>query len=114
MIYTTLSEYDILVFPTRYPGEGFPGTILDAYISGLPVIATNWRFIPEFIDESKTGYLFDVNHPEEIFQYVDYFIDNPHKLKAFKKNALEKSKEYSSDIAWEIIKPYLQILENER
>lgn len=108
-IYTTLSEYDILVFPTRYPGEGFPGTILDAYISGLPVIATNWRFLPEFVDDNKTGFLFDVNHPQEIFQYVDSFIDNPQTLEVFRKNALEKSKEYTSEVVWEIMKPYLQI-----
>ena len=92
-IYTTLSKYDILIFPTRYLGEGFPGTILDAYISGLPVIASNWRYIPEFIDEDKTGYLFDVNHIEELFQYVEYFIENPQILKVFRENALKKSEE---------------------
>jgi glycosyltransferase involved in cell wall biosynthesis len=113
IIYTTLNNYDILVFPTRYPGEGFPGTILDAYISGLPVIASNWRFIPEFIDKNKTGYIFDVNHPEELFHYVDYLIENPQILNDFSKNAIEKSKEYSSDVAWNILKPYLNIKKNE-
>ncbi len=39
-IYQVLSEYDLMLFPTQYYTEGFPGSILDAYISGLPVIAS--------------------------------------------------------------------------
>src|SRR5699024_596224 len=36
-VYTDISKHDVLVLPTRYEGEGFPGSIIDAYISGLPV-----------------------------------------------------------------------------
>ena len=54
-----LKDYYMLLFPTVFYGEGFPGTILDAYASGLPVIASDWKFNPELIREGKTGFVYD-------------------------------------------------------
>jgi glycosyltransferase involved in cell wall biosynthesis len=48
----TLAEYSVLVLPTTYPGEGYPGVIIEAYGAGIPVIATRWRAIPELVPES--------------------------------------------------------------
>ena len=47
-----LPKYDALVFPTYWPGEGYPGIILEAFGAGLPVITTQWMSIPEVVDES--------------------------------------------------------------
>jgi glycosyltransferase involved in cell wall biosynthesis len=44
-----LSYYDVLLFPTTYYTEGLPGTIIDAFSAGLPVIATNWKHAEELI-----------------------------------------------------------------
>jgi glycosyltransferase involved in cell wall biosynthesis len=40
------------VFPTYWPGEGYPGIILEAYGAGLPVITTRWMSIPEIADDT--------------------------------------------------------------
>jgi len=45
-----LWEYDALVLPTRWDGEGYPAVILEAYAHGLPVITTRWQSIPEIVD----------------------------------------------------------------
>ena len=47
-----ISQYRALVLPTYYPGEGYPGVILEAYAVALPVITTKWRCIPEIVDET--------------------------------------------------------------
>ena len=47
--YQQLSNYDVMLFPTYWDGEGFPGVVIDAYISGLPVIATEWNLNREVI-----------------------------------------------------------------
>jgi len=45
-----LSESDILLFPSVYAHEGQPVSIIEALASGLPVIATRWRGIPELLE----------------------------------------------------------------
>jgi glycosyltransferase involved in cell wall biosynthesis len=102
-----LQEYDVLVLPTSFPDEGFPGSILDAYIAGIPVIVTNWKHLPEFVDEGKTGFLIDLNNISEMYNYCIKLYENPSLLNQMKKHALEKSKEYSSDKAWKILKNYI-------
>lgn len=106
-IYNTLNRYDVLVLPTKYYREGFPGSILDAYISGLPVIVSNWEYSSEFIDDGKTGFIFDLKKEEEFYYYVDKLYIDRNLLLEMKQNAFEKSKMYSSEKAWDIIRDYL-------
>ena len=53
-----LKEYDALLFPTYYEGEGFAGTIIDAFAAGLPVIASDWKYNSEIIKSGMTGVIF--------------------------------------------------------
>ena len=106
-IYDTLTTYDLSILPTKYPREGFPGTILDSYISGLPVVVSNWKYSPEFVDEGKTGYIYNLNNEESFYYYVDKLYKNRKLLLEMKQNAYAKSKMYSSDSAWNIIQNYL-------
>jgi len=55
-----LQEYDVLVLPTFWETEGYPGIILEAFSLSKPVISTNFRAIPEFVDHEiyfLSGYL---------------------------------------------------------
>lgn len=106
-IHITLDQYDLLVFPTRFPGEGFPGTIMDAYISGIPVIIPNWRFLPEYVNNGLSGYIFEPDKEEDFFSYIDYLYNDRAQLLKMKHAAYEKSKEYSSEFAYRILKEYL-------
>lgn len=40
--YDLLASYDMMLFPTYWKGEGFAGIFMDAFISGLPLIASDW------------------------------------------------------------------------
>lgn len=55
--YKKLSEFGCMLFPTRYKSEGFPGVIVDAFICGLPVIATRWNMNEEIIEDKWNGLL---------------------------------------------------------
>lgn len=44
-----LAEADVLLFPTRYPGETFGLVILEAFAFGLPVLVTRWRGLPSLL-----------------------------------------------------------------
>lgn len=57
-----ISNYDYLLFPTYYDGEGFPGTIMDAFAAGTPVLASDWKYNSEIVEEGYNGYLFDAKN----------------------------------------------------
>lgn len=40
---------DCLCFPSQYPAEGQPVTIIEALAFGMPIVATRWRGIPELL-----------------------------------------------------------------
>ena len=95
-IYEHLAFYDVLLLPTFYPGEGFPGTILDAYISGIPVIVTRWKQIPEFIDEGESGFLIEYD-VDSLFEKVQLLANSRSLLNEMKKHAYSKSKKYTAE-----------------
>lgn len=100
----TLSEYDLLLFPTIYPGEGCPGAIIDSYFSGLPVIATDWKYNKEFVHHNKNGLLISTdNVPRRLLHALSIIGENPKLLEDMKKNAAFKSSKFTSEAAWKII-----------
>lgn len=109
-VYTTLSNYDILLFPTRYiVNEGFPGSILDSYMSGVPVIASNWIHAYEFVNDRVSGFVCDIENIEQFYEKVIYLNDNRDILLKMKQNAYEESKKYSTESALKIISKHLII-----
>ena len=94
-IYTTLNDHDILILPTRYYTEGFPGSILDAYISGIPVIVTDWLLSKEFVSNNIDGFIVNFTNPlPEIIAILEYLCLNRIKLDTMKKNAFLSSKKF--------------------
>lgn len=106
-VHETLNKYDLLILPTRYVGEGFPGAILDAYIAGIPVIVSNWKDIASFVEQEKTGFVFELSEEENFSTQITKLYNNRGLLLQMKKNAFEKSSEYSAENCWRILKPYL-------
>lgn len=51
-VFPTLREYDALLLPSYYHDEGYPGVIIEAYIAGMPVIASRLQAISEIVDDS--------------------------------------------------------------
>lgn len=64
-----LKTYFVLLFPTFYEGEGFPGTVLDAFAARTPVLANDWKYIREIIASGENGLVYpfrDVNAAAEL------------------------------------------------
>ena len=61
-----LARADVFVLPTSYPNEGQPLSVLEAMASGLPVITTRYRGLPDTIDDGAEGVLIDRPDPELI------------------------------------------------
>ena len=72
-VLTTLREYDVLILPTYYRGEGYPGVIMEAYSLGLPVITTKWKSIPEIVQDGETGILIEPKSTKELVSAIRFF-----------------------------------------
>ena len=90
-----LKQYYAMLFPTTYFGEGFPGTLIDAFSAGLPVIATDWHCNSEIIEHGKTGFIFYPEQPELLETWMTYAIENPQQIHAMRSHCLEAVKQYS-------------------
>ncbi|MEL6973324.1 MAG: glycosyltransferase family 4 protein, partial [Bacteroidota bacterium] len=65
-----LDEYDVLLLPTYFSGEGYPGAIIEAYSLGIPVISTHWRSIPEIVLDGETGRLIAPQNRDALLEAI--------------------------------------------
>lgn len=98
--YELLSQYDCMLFPTYWPGEGFPGVIIDAFVAGLPVIATNWNMNSELIEENITGLLIPIANSQELANAMVKLLSNRNLLNSMSDNSFKLSKNYHIDTIW--------------
>lgn len=94
--YDKLSEFDVMLFPTYWPGEGFPGVIIDAYIAGLPVIASDWNLNKDVIEDGITGWIVPTHDVDALANKMIYVIDNKEIVAKLSKNSKEKAMNYDS------------------
>lgn len=94
-VINTLADYDIFLFPTYYNGEGFPGVIVEAFIAGLPVLATDWNYNDEIVVDGYNGRLFEPKSAEDIVENIRWAYQNPDGLFKMQRNALASSKNYT-------------------
>ena len=107
-ITSTLMEYDMMMLPTRFYTESLPGTILDSYIAGIPIIATKWKYAEEFIEDGKTGFIVPFKDGQDEFnKKLKTIYEDRDKLTAMKENAAKEAIKYSEDTAWNRLKKYL-------
>jgi len=85
---------DVLVLPTYYEGEGYPGVIIEAFMNSLPVISTKWRYIPEIVDNNVNGILIKPMSKKELKEAILFF--NEENYQKFAKCSFIKSSEFDS------------------
>ncbi|HEY8362617.1 MAG TPA: glycosyltransferase, partial [Tissierellaceae bacterium] len=79
--------------PTYYEGEGFPGTIIDAFSAGVPVIATDWKYNKEIVAHGENGYIYK-GEIEELVNILRQLAQNPDELLKMKKNCIKEAEKY--------------------
>lgn len=52
-----MADHDLLVFPSVHPGEGYSGTLVEASLVGLPIMAGRWRALPEMFEDDEVIFL---------------------------------------------------------
>lgn len=91
----TLKNYFALLFPTQFYTEGIPGTVIDAYAAGVPVIASMWESFSDVINNNVTGIGYEFSNNKELETILVYIADNPAEWNRLKGATLEEAKNYS-------------------
>lgn len=95
--YDILARYHYMLFPTFWPGEGFPGAIIDSYIAGVPVIASDWAYVPEFIENRRTGVIIPTHDVKALISVMKEAIDGTLDCLGMSANCQIKAKEFETN-----------------
>lgn len=104
----SINNYYALLFPTYWDGEGFAGTVIDAYFSALPVIATDWNINSEIIPHMECGIVYPDDKIKNLEEAILWSIDNKEKMHQMKRNCLKKSMEYDVDVLMGKLMEYIE------
>lgn len=66
----TLVKYDVLILPTYWSGEGYPGVLIEAFSIGLPAITTNLAGIKEMIDQKNSVIFIDPKNEMQLEEAI--------------------------------------------
>lgn len=102
-IVDTLRRYFALLFPTRFYTEGVPGTIIDAYASGLPVIVSKWQSYKDIVEEDVTGFAYDFGNTDEFEAILYRVLKSPLLINSLRENCRQYASRYNADEAIKIL-----------
>jgi glycosyltransferase involved in cell wall biosynthesis len=94
-------QYDIFLNASN--ADNFPGVILEAFASGLPVVSTRAGGIPYMVEEGVTGLLVDIGDSEALAKKVIKLVKDPELALMLANNARIECHKYS----WENVKAIL-------
>lgn len=89
-----LKTYFALLFPTKFYTEGVPGSIIDAYAAGIPVIASRWESFADVVEENVTGIGYPFLERNELEHILYKTALQPQILYQMKKNCVLKAEEF--------------------
>jgi len=91
----------LLVMPSMWY-ETFGRTIIEAYATGTPVIASRLGAMAELVEEDETGLLFNPGDPGDLVAKVRYAMEHSQEVARWGRNArLVFERRYSADAAYE-------------
>ncbi len=104
----TLAPYFALLFPTYFHGEGFPGNMIDCFNTGIPVIATDWLYNKDVIQDGKNGILIPIKNPEALCGAIETLYNDREFALQIAKNNLIEAQRYAPD---EVMKEFYTFMD---
>lgn len=84
-----LGRSHFFLLPTNYNNEGQPVSIIEAMASGNVVISTDYRAIPDMVDDGVSGRLVPFADPEAIADAVQECMRDPERYTAMSAAAID-------------------------
>jgi len=84
-VQSLLASGDVFAHPSGL--EAVPRSIAEASLMEKPIIASNVGGIPEIVKDNETGYLCNINDPDQWIEKTRFLLDNPRVATKLGKNA---------------------------
>lgn len=91
--YEVLREYDAHVFPTKYP-EGFPGTIIDFFIAGVPTISSTFARANDILT-NHDSIIYEQGNNDDLYKKLFELYDNQNVLESLRINSYQRRNQFS-------------------
>lgn len=89
-----LKNYFAVLFPTHFYTEGIPGTVIDGYCAGVPVISSKWLSFSDVVDDKVTGYGYKFNDENALKLLLTQIASKPSMIFDLKENCIVKTREF--------------------
>jgi glycosyltransferase involved in cell wall biosynthesis len=101
------AEADVFVFPTYYPGEGFPTVIAEAMGAGLPIVTTRMRGITDHLREGINALFVPARNPKAVAEGVETLLGDEQLRKRMADANIEAVKAFAPE---RVARAYLEAL----
>ncbi len=85
-----LRAADVIVFPSLPAGEGMPGVLIEAGLSGVPVVATAVPGVRTILSDGETGLIVGIDDLTALVIATAALLDDPHRRAAMGAAARER------------------------
>lgn len=92
-----MCQSELLIFPTLYEDEGYPGVLIEAINVNLPVIATNQQYTGELIRHKIDGLLYEAGEEQELWKIIKDFYVHREKITAYRQNLDRRKEKFYSE-----------------
>jgi glycosyltransferase involved in cell wall biosynthesis len=92
-----IKNYYALLFPTHFLTEGVPGTVIDAYYAGVPIITARWQSCCDIFTDGETGLSYNFDDFEDFVKKLVEAYEDSEKFISMRKLALKHSISFRPD-----------------
>ena len=90
----TLKGCYALLFPTHFYTEGIPGTVIDAYAAGVPVIAARWESFHDVVEDGVTGIGYPFDEEDGLYRVLSDVCRDPQRMLQMRANCIAAAADY--------------------
>ena len=95
-LYQELSQYDVLLLPTKWKTEGVPGVVVECKMVGVPAILSDISYNRDLV-EREAGYILKNNDSAELCDIIQRLDKDREALINMKKAAYQSASLYDID-----------------
>ena len=96
-VYSELNQYDVLLLPTKWKGEGVPGILVESKMAGIAAVVTDFNYNSEIVKDGVEGVVIKGTNHGELAQVLGELSNDKVRLTNLKAGAFESRKRYSME-----------------